>query len=112
MSYPQKKNRLGTVSKNILLEGLNRVQGGPRYINDSISTRAFDRLFVYVNQTRLGGPTYRAFTNLLDNYERYIGVQESQPSANLQEIETFLDEILGTEVMTIAFAYLSSEGTH
>ena len=29
INYPQKKHRLGTVSKNILLEGLNRFNGAP-----------------------------------------------------------------------------------
>ena len=36
MSDPQKKHRLGTVSKNILLEGLNQFHGANQALNSDV----------------------------------------------------------------------------
>ena len=70
---------------------------------------AYFRLFTYVNETKLSGSTYAAFMNLLDNYKHTIGQPEEVSLSEFEEIDKFLDEVLKTEVMIIASAYLSSK---
>ena len=67
-------------------------------------------MFTYVNEDRLNVNTYKTFIDLLDNYNHVVKEEEIQPEESLQEIETYLDEILLTEVMNITFLYLVENG--
>ena len=67
-------------------------------------------MFTYVNEDRLNVNTYKTFIDLLDNYNHVDKEEEIQPEESLQEIETYLDEILLTEVMNITFLYLAENG--
>ena len=67
-------------------------------------------MFTYVNEDRLNVNTYKTFIDLLDNYNHVVKEEESQSPESLQEIETYLDEILLTEVMNITFVYLVENG--
>ena len=67
-------------------------------------------MFAYVNEDRLNVNTYKTFIDLLDNYNHVVKEEEIQPPESLQEIETYLDEILLTEVMNITFLYLVENG--
>lgn len=71
---------------------------------------AGNRLFTSVNEAKFSLPTFKAFISLLDNYERNIGVAELLLENSLQEIEAFLDAVLATEAMTLANAFLASNG--
>ena len=48
---PQKKQRLGTVSKNILLEGLNLFNGADKVVYEGIDHKSSD-IFHLANQMR------------------------------------------------------------
>ena len=67
-------------------------------------------MFTYVNEDRLNVNTYKTFIDLLDNYNHVVKEEEIQSPESLQEIETYLDEILLTEVMNITFQYLVENG--
>ena len=69
-------------------------------------------MFTYVNEDRLNVNTYKTFIDLLDNYNHVVKEEEFQPPESLQEIETYLDEILLTEVMNITFQYLVENGMY
>ena len=73
--------------------------------------RCLFRLFTYVNEQQVfGKPTYISFLSLLDNYNVNIGQTESLTEAELAEIDAFLDAILATQVMSLAFNFLRENG--
>jgi poly(U)-specific endoribonuclease len=70
------------------------------------------RLFTNVNEAKFSLPTFQAFINLLDNYERKIGLAEILLEYNYNEIETFLDVVMATESMILANAFLVRNGIY
>ena len=67
-------------------------------------------MFTSVNEAKFALPTFQAFINLLDNYERKIGVPEITLEYNNQEVETFLDVVMSTEAMVLANMFLVRDG--
>ena len=55
-------------------------------------------------------PTYSALISLLDNYEKYQGIQEDITSTEVQENSDFLDSILATSVGQRLYEFLDSKG--
>ena len=58
---------------------------------------------------RLNRPTYRSIQKLFDNYSLKDGDPESTSQVEAQEIDTFLTDILRTEVMKRCLAYINAE---
>ncbi|XP_045181185.1 uridylate-specific endoribonuclease-like [Mercenaria mercenaria] len=96
---------LSAVMNDIWDSDTNRLTSSEVVINT-----AGNKLFTSVTEDKFSLPTFQAFINLLNNYERKIGVAEILLENSYQEIETFLDAVLATETMAIANVYLLSNG--
>lgn len=64
------------------------------------------RLFTYVNEKLFSKPTYAAFINLLNNYQRATGRGEHFNAQQLAEQDTFLREVMKTAVMKELYGFL------
>jgi len=72
--------------------------------------RAPRPLFKYVNEEAINQrPTYKAFLNLLDNYERAVAVPEVETYHEKKEIQTFLNKIMETDVMKYCHQWLEKK---
>lgn len=68
------------------------------------------RLFQYVNEEKLfSKPTYASFIKLLDNYHKKVGTGEEFTTDQLKEQDTFLKEIMKTEIMKELYKFLHSK---
>ncbi|XP_041357100.1 poly(U)-specific endoribonuclease-B-like isoform X2 [Gigantopelta aegis] len=71
---------------------------------------AYDKLFYWVDEENVfERPTYKAFKNLLDNYELEIGTIENVTFEEKKENWAFLDAIMETPVMQETHKYLVSK---
>ncbi len=66
-------------------------------------------LFYRVNEEKFGGPTYKSFMRLLDNYVISTRGTEEMTEAEAREINEFMDAIVATEPMAIAFDYIGKD---
>jgi poly(U)-specific endoribonuclease len=66
-------------------------------------------LLVVHRPEKFARPTYRSVQKLFDNYTLKDGAAESTSDIEQQEIDTFLNDILQTEVMKRCLAYVNSE---
>lgn len=66
-------------------------------------------LFTYVNKKLFSKPTYTAFINLLNNYQRATGRGEHFTAQELAEQDTFLREIMKTAVMKELYGFLHQQ---
>lgn len=64
------------------------------------------RLYAFVNEKLFSKPTYASFIRLLDNYQRATGREEEVTAEELREQDTFLREVMKTELMKKLFAFL------
>jgi hypothetical protein len=64
------------------------------------------RLFTYVNEKLFSKPTYAAFINLLNNYQRATGHGEHFSAQQLEEQGVFLREVMKTAVMKELYSFL------
>ncbi|KAM6214678.1 uridylate-specific endoribonuclease isoform 1-T1 [Rhynchocyon petersi] len=69
-------------------------------------------LFTYVNEKLFSKPTYAAFINLLNNYQRATGHGEHFSAQQLAEQDTFLKEIMKTAVMKELYGFLHSQNRY
>ncbi|XP_062975005.1 uridylate-specific endoribonuclease [Elgaria multicarinata webbii] len=70
-------------------------------------------LFDYVNEEKLfSKPTYASFIKLLDNYHKEVGTEEDFNTEQLAEQDTFLEEIMKTEVMKDLYRFLQSKNRY
>uniref|UniRef100_A0A8B9SHH2 Uridylate-specific endoribonuclease n=1 Tax=Anas platyrhynchos TaxID=8839 RepID=A0A8B9SHH2_ANAPL len=63
-------------------------------------------LYAFVNEKLFSKPTYASFIRLLDNYQRATGREEEVTAEELREQDTFLREVMKTELMKKLFAFL------
>lgn len=70
---------------------------------------AFPRLFTYVDEKLFSKPTYAAFINLLNNYQRATGHGEHFSAQQLAEQDAFLREVMKTAVMKELYGFLRSQ---
>ena len=75
----------------------------------NVTSYNFPSLFNSVKTSRLGG-TWPAFENLLDNYILKTGNTETVTSGETNEMNTFLDQVMSTEVMQLTYDLLYSKG--
>ncbi|KAM6294503.1 uridylate-specific endoribonuclease [Aegotheles albertisi] len=66
-------------------------------------------LYKYVNEKLFSKPTYASFIKLLDNYQRVTGREEEVTPEELREQDTFLKEVMKTELMKKLFAFLQKK---
>ncbi|XDA87186.1 hypothetical protein R6Z07M_016892 [Ovis aries] len=69
-------------------------------------------LFTYVNKKLFSKPTYTAFINLLNNYQRATGRGEHFTAQELAEQDTFLREIMKTDVMKELYGFLHQQNCY
>eukprot|EP00164_Ancoracysta_twista_P012919 GFYU01020437.1.p1 GENE.GFYU01020437.1~~GFYU01020437.1.p1 ORF type:complete len:279 (-),score=93.05 GFYU01020437.1:196-1032(-) len=84
------------------------LQGGKRAF--SRADMAADSLFKSVKDDVFQRPTYKAFYDLLDNYERETGVAEEVTREEKRENWEFLDLVVESEVMQFAHQKLVEVG--
>ena len=61
MNDPQKKYRIGTVSKNILLEGLNQFHGANLALNSDVDQDTFGKVTKYKKTQHARQPSGQLF---------------------------------------------------
>ncbi|XP_049737475.1 uridylate-specific endoribonuclease isoform X1 [Elephas maximus indicus] len=69
-------------------------------------------LFTYVNEKLFSKPTYAAFINLLNNYQRATGHGEHFSAQQLAEQDAFLREIMKTAVMKELYGFLHHQNRY
>ncbi|XP_049550037.1 uridylate-specific endoribonuclease [Orcinus orca] len=74
--------------------------------------RCPEPLFTYVNEKLFSKPTYAAFINLLDNYQRAVGRGEHFTAQQLAEQDTFLSEVMKTAVMKELYGFLHQQNRY
>uniref|UniRef100_A0A8C5L3T3 Uridylate-specific endoribonuclease n=1 Tax=Jaculus jaculus TaxID=51337 RepID=A0A8C5L3T3_JACJA len=89
--------------KDIILNSQNRIS--PAEAGDQVD-RCPEPLFTYVNEQLFSKPTYAAFINLLNNYQRATGHGEHFSAQQLAEQGVFLREVMKTAVMRELYGFL------
>uniref|UniRef100_A0A8D0VGZ3 Uridylate-specific endoribonuclease n=1 Tax=Sus scrofa TaxID=9823 RepID=A0A8D0VGZ3_PIG len=92
--------------EDIILNSQNRIP--PSETRDQVD-RCPEPLFTYVNEKLFSKPTYAAFINLLNNYQRATGRGEHFTAQQLAEQDTFLREIMSTAVMKTLYGFLHQQ---
>ncbi|KFU94903.1 Poly(U)-specific endoribonuclease, partial [Chaetura pelagica] len=69
-------------------------------------------LYKHVNEKLFSKPTYSSFIKLLDNYQRVTGREEEVTAEELREQDTFLKEVMETELMKKLFAFLHQKSRY
>ncbi|WP_459554750.1 lamin tail domain-containing protein [Lacunimicrobium album] len=92
---------VGAIS-DILLDEQGEASGGRG--NDA----APRGLFRYLNDSKLTTGIYPDFIALLDNYAIRSGEEETTTKAERAEIDAFLDKVMGSRPMKVAFHYVSN----
>uniref|UniRef100_A0A8C0T805 Uridylate-specific endoribonuclease n=1 Tax=Canis lupus familiaris TaxID=9615 RepID=A0A8C0T805_CANLF len=82
--------------QDIILNSQNRIS--PSEARDQVD-RCPEPLFTYVNEKLFSKPTYAAFINLLNNYQRATGRGEHLGAQQLAEQDAFLGAVMGTAVL-------------
>lgn len=74
--------------------------------------RCPEPLFKYVNEKLFSKPTYAAFINLLNNYQRATGHGEHFSAQQLEEQVVFLREVMKTAVMKELYSFLRHQNRY
>ncbi|XP_015093539.2 uridylate-specific endoribonuclease [Vicugna pacos] len=116
------KEELQGVSEKIYRADTNKAQKGDIVLNSQkcvspSETRdqvdcSPEPLFTYVNEKLFSKPTYAAFINLLNNYQRDTGRGEHFTAQQLAEQDTFLREVMKTAVMKELYAFLHQQNRY
>ncbi|XP_037703398.1 poly(U)-specific endoribonuclease [Choloepus didactylus] len=94
---------------DIVLNSQNRIP--PSETRDQVDCCP-EPLFTYVNEKLFSKPTYAAFINLLNNYQRVTGHGEHFSAQQLAEQDTFLREIMKTAVMKELYGFLHHQNRY
>jgi len=109
-------NEILDISEVLWNVDVNRASDSEMTINkqSSVSSSSGDQssspFFSYVSSSLLRQPTYKAFINLLDNYQNVEGISESTSSSELNEQDTFLNYFMDTQVGQELYDFLSGKG--
>jgi len=79
-------------------------------ITQSSDDKSPQPFFTYVNEAILYQPSYKVFTPLLDNYEKYQGIGETFPPNEIAEQDAFLDFFLASQVGSALYTFLDGKG--
>jgi len=71
---------------------------------------SYKPLFYSLNTNIFSKPTFKAFIALLDNYEKDPSTRERISNQEITENYRFLNEVLKTPVMKLAYDYLKKKG--
>lgn len=67
-------------------------------------------MYQFVNEELFKKPTYAAFLNLLDNYDRKTGIDESYSPQEVKEQEHFLQEVMKTKPLKELYKFFHEKG--
>lgn len=95
--------------EDIVLNSQNRVS--PSETGNQVD-RCPEPLFTYVNEQLFTKPTYAAFINLLNNYQRATGRGEHFGAQELEEQALFLREVMKTAVMKELYGFLHHQNRY
>ncbi|XP_009001451.5 uridylate-specific endoribonuclease isoform X1 [Callithrix jacchus] len=95
--------------EDIVLNRQNRIS--PSETRDQVD-HCPKPLFTYVNEKLFSKPTYAAFINLLNNYQRVTGHGEHFNAQQLAEQDAFLREIMKTAVMKELYSFLQHQNRY
>ncbi|XP_076412801.1 uridylate-specific endoribonuclease [Peromyscus maniculatus bairdii] len=95
--------------EDIVLNSQNRVS--PSETGNRVD-RCPEPLFTYVNEQLFSKPTYAAFINLLNNYQRATGHGEHFSAQQLEEQAVFLREVMKTAVMKELYGFLHHQNRY
>lgn len=68
----------------------------------------FNRLFSYVNESLFNRPTYQVFLNLRGEFNPDVTKPETNTTKKSNDINTFLDTVMKTEVFNSMWQFLQS----
>ena len=106
-------DRLWRLDANRLTPGADYaidLQGRARVFEEGAVDHARRPLFKWVRADAIAGPTWSTFTQLLDNYQRSVGVDEVVTREKLRQDAAFLDAIMHTPCVEYARKYLKAKG--
>ncbi|XP_075409129.1 uridylate-specific endoribonuclease [Tenrec ecaudatus] len=116
------QEELREISEKIYVSDINKAQKEDILLNsqNSISPsetgdqmdRCPEPLFTHVNEKLFSKPTYAAFINLLNNYQRATGHGEHFSTQQLAEQDAFLREIMKTAVMKELYGFLRGKNRY
>ncbi|XP_019603902.2 uridylate-specific endoribonuclease isoform X2 [Rhinolophus sinicus] len=116
------KEELQGISEKIYMVDANKAQkediilNSQNHISPSETGDQVDHcpepLFTYVNEKLFSKPTYAAFINLLNNYQRATGRGENFSPQELAEQDTFLREVMKTAVMKELYGFLRHQNRY
>lgn len=69
-------------------------------------------LYQFVNEELFKKPTYAAFLNLLDNYDRKTGIDEIYSPQEVKEQEHFLQEVMKTKPLKELYKFFHEKGLY
>nr|XP_058165245.1 uridylate-specific endoribonuclease [Dasypus novemcinctus] len=95
--------------EDIILNSQNRIP--PSETRDQVDCCP-EPLFTYVNEKLFSKPTYAAFINLLNNYQRATGHGEHFSAQQLAEQDAFLREIMKTAVLKELYGFLHRQNRY
>ncbi|XP_077726452.1 uridylate-specific endoribonuclease isoform X1 [Canis aureus] len=95
--------------QDIILNSQNRIS--PSEARDQVDLCP-EPLFTYVNEKLFSKPTYAAFINLLDNYQRATGRGEHFGAQQLAEQDAFLGAVMGTAVLKELEGFLRQQNRY
>jgi poly(U)-specific endoribonuclease len=95
---------IGVISSQIWAADVNRITG-----SDVVYDVNANQLYTYVNEARFTG-TFALMLALRDNYTPETGIAESCGQPCTDEVDAFLDAILGTESIQLLHAWLIDQG--
>ncbi len=90
-------------SADILLDKQSQVSGSVEALTDNAPRPLFFKVTSDVHSKR----TFKAFIAMLDNYDAYVNNPEFLNEEEMNEINEFLDAILETKVMQVAYIYIT-----
>ncbi|XP_069509302.1 uridylate-specific endoribonuclease isoform X2 [Ambystoma mexicanum] len=68
--------------------------------------------YTHVNAELLSQPTYACIISLFDNYDRKTGTSEEVDKSEMQEQDSFLQEIMKTDVMQKLYTFLHKKNLY
>ncbi|CAK8674622.1 unnamed protein product [Clavelina lepadiformis] len=69
-----------------------------------------ERFFTFLNERVMNKPIYRAFINLLDNYEKTQGINETISNEEMRENERFLNYFIDSRLGVRLYEFLAKAG--
>ncbi|XP_025090994.1 poly(U)-specific endoribonuclease-like [Pomacea canaliculata] len=112
--HPISAAALAQAAQDIYDADKNRVDGSKYRINYQLRYTAGvdspNKFFESFDETVLQGPTFRALSDLEDNYEENVLVPETYTDGEWAEVQTFINNLIESDPMKTVLSFLSQRG--